>query len=135
MGNFNKVFLMGNITRDIDLRSLPSGSYVAGLGMAINRNWKGKDGQDKKEACFVDINFFGKTAEIIAKYFSKGDPIFIEGRLKFEQWENKEGQKVNKLKVTGESFQFIGGKKGSNEGPNSPWGSNAPDVSEEDIPF
>lgn len=109
MASLNKVFLMGNLTRDPELRATPSGYSVASFGIAVNRKWRSKDGEDQNEICYVDVTAFGKTADVIGQYFQKGKPIFIEGRLKFSQWETKEGQKRSKLDVTMESFQFLGG--------------------------
>ncbi len=111
MSKLNKVFLMGNLTRDPELKYTPSGTAVVGFGIAINRNWKGQDGETKEEVCYVDINMFGKRAEIINEHFNKGSSIFIEGRLQFQQWETKDGQKRNTLKVVAEDFQFVGGGK------------------------
>lgn len=109
MANLNKVFLMGNLTRDPELRYTPSGMAVATFGIAVNREWTDKNGEQKKEVCFVDVNIFGRRAEIIGEYFSKGKPIFIEGRLQFQQWETKDGQKRNSLRVVADNFEFIGG--------------------------
>ena len=107
MANFNKVLLMGNLTRDIQLTYLPSNQMpIANFGIATNRTWTSADGQKKEEATFVDCSAFGKTAEILAKFVKKGDPLFVEGRLKLDTWE-KDGQKHSKLKVTVENFQFL----------------------------
>ncbi len=108
MARFNKVFLMGNLTRDPELRYTPSGTAVASFGIAVNRTWTGQNGEKKEEVCFVDINAFGRRAEVINEYFSKGSPIFIDGRLQFHQWETKDGQKRSVLRVVAENFQFIG---------------------------
>lgn len=108
MANLNKVFLMGNLTRDPELRYAPSGLAITTFSMAINRTWTSKEGEKKEEVCFVEVNAFGKTAEVIAEYFGKGKPIFIEGRLVFNRWETKDGQKRSTLKVSADSFQFIG---------------------------
>ena len=108
MASLNKVFLIGNLTRDPELRYTPSGTAVASLGIAVNRTWTGQSGEKKEEVCFVDVNMFGRRAEVINEYFSKGNPIFIEGRLQFQQWETKDGQKRNTLRVVAENFQFIG---------------------------
>lgn len=101
--------LGGNITRDVELKNTPSGTPVAQVGLAVNRSWKDPSGEKKEEVTFVDCEAWGKTAETIAKFFSKGKPIFIEGRLKLDQWE-QDGQKRSKLKVVVDSFQFVGGK-------------------------
>ena len=102
--------LMGNLTRDPQLSYLPSQVAVVDFGMAVNRKWTGKDGQKQEETCFVDCTGFGKTGENINKYFTKGKPIFIEGRLKFDSWTAADGTKRSKLKVIVDTFQFIGGK-------------------------
>jgi len=107
MPNLNKIMLMGNITRDVQLSFLPSQTEIADFGLAINRKWKSKEGQDKEETCFVDCMAFGKTAVNINKYFRKGDPIFVEGRLKFESWTAKDGTKRSKHKVIVDNFQFL----------------------------
>lgn len=111
MPNYNKTILMGNLTRDPELTFLPSNMAVVKFGMAINRTWKGQDGQKKEEVCFVDVEAFGKTAETINTHFSKGRNIVIEGRLKSQSWQTQDGQKRQKLFVVAESFQFGEGKK------------------------
>lgn len=118
MASFNKVILLGNLTRDPEVRSLPSGQAVTELGIASNRTYTvgGPGGEKKEEVTFVDVSFWGKAGELIAQYLHKGDPIFVEGRLNFRQWEAKEGGKRSKLSVVGENFQFVGGKSGSGGG-------------------
>lgn len=115
MPNLNRVFLMGNLTRDVELKSIPSGQQVANLGLAINRRWRDQNGQDREEVTYVDCEAWGKTAETMAKYLAKGRPVFIEGRLKLDQWE-KEGQKFSKLRIVVEEFQFIDSKPGGGGG-------------------
>jgi single-strand DNA-binding protein len=111
MANFNKVYLMGNLTRDPEMRVTPKGTAICQFGLAISRSWKDESGQTREETAFVDIEAWGKQGEVIAKYCSKGRPLFVEGRLKFDQWEDKtSGQKRSKLKVVLENFQFIGGR-------------------------
>jgi single-strand DNA-binding protein len=132
MAKLNKVFLIGNLTKDPELRYTPGGAAIVEFGMAMNRTWQGPDGEKKEEVCFVQVVMFGKRAEVINEYFNKGNPIFIEGRLQFNQWETNEGQKRNTLKVVAEDFQFIGGKpKGNSE--NREQGD--PDMNEEYTPF
>ena len=114
MANLNKVMLIGNLTRDVELKQLPSGNPVAQIGLAINRKWKDKAGEDQEEVTFVDCEAWGKTAEIMAKYLAKGKPVFIEGRLKLDSWE-KDGEKRSKMKVVVESFQFLSSGKGSDD--------------------
>ena len=116
MANFNKVLLMGNLTRDPEVRYTPKGTAIATLGLAVNRTWSTETGEKKEEVTFVDVDVWGRQAETIGQYMSKGRPIFIEGRLKLDQWDDKEtGQKRSKLKVVCENFQFLGGPKGSAE--------------------
>lgn len=108
MANFNKVILAGNLTRDPELRYTPKGTAVCKIGLAINRSWKTESGEKKEEVTFVDVDSFGKTAENISKYLKKGRPILVEGRLKLDQWDDKQsGQKRSKLGVILESFQFM----------------------------
>ena len=108
MANFNKVILAGNLTRDPELRYTPKGTAIARIGVAINRTWKNEAGETKEEVTFVDADAFGRTAEVIAQYLKKGRPILIDGRLKFDQWEDKNThQKVSKLRVVVENFQFL----------------------------
>lgn len=146
-GSFNKVMLMGNLTRDIELRHLPSSSQaVANLGLAVNRRFRTQEGEQREEVTFVDCEAWGKTAETMSTYLKKGRPVFIEGRLKLDTWE-KDGQKHSKLKVVVESFQFIdskegGGGGGGGEAPAraSSGGArsqpaNYEPVPEQDIPF
>lgn len=115
MANYNKVILMGNLTRAPQLSFLPSQTPVVDFGMATNRKWKDKDGKQQEEICFVDCVAFGRQAETINQYMSKGSPIHVDGRLKFESWE-KDGKKRNKLKVLVESAQFLG-KPGDSAAP------------------
>lgn len=107
--NFNRVMLMGYLTRDPQLSYTPNQSAVVDFGMAMNRKWTGQDGTAHDETCFVDCLAFGKTAENINKYTQKGKPLFIEGRLNFDSWTAQDGSKRSKLRVTVESFQFVGG--------------------------
>jgi single-strand DNA-binding protein len=110
MANLNKVFLMGNLTRDPELRYTPQGTAVASFGLAVNRKWKGPNGEDKEDVVFVDVTAFARQAEVLSEYMSKGRGIFIEGRLKLDQWQDKEsGAKRSKLTVVAENFQFLGG--------------------------
>ena len=106
---------MGNLTRDPELRYTAGGTAIARFGMAINRMYKAQDGEQKKETCFVDVSMFGRRAEVISEYFSKGSSIFIEGRLRFEQWESQDGQKRNRLSVMAENFEFVGSSQRNND--------------------
>jgi single-strand DNA-binding protein len=120
MANFNKVILAGNLTRDPELRYTPKGTAVAKIGLAINRTWVSETGEKKEDVTFVDVDAFGKTAEIIGQYLKKGRPILIEGRLKYDTWEDKQtNQKRSKLGVVLESFQFLDSQRGG-EGGGAP---------------
>ena len=108
MASFNKVILAGNLTRDPEMRYTPTGLAIARFGLAINRTTKNEAGETKEEVIFVDIDAFGRQAEVVSQYFKKGKPILIEGRLKLDQWEDKNThQKQSKLKVILEGFSFI----------------------------
>ncbi len=113
MASYNKVILMGNITRDPQLSYLPSQTPVVEFGIATNRRYKKQDGSQGEDVCFTDCQMFGKRAEVVNKYFKKGDPIFVEGRLKFDSWQAQDGSKRSKLRVFVENFEFVG-KAGSN---------------------
>jgi single-strand DNA-binding protein len=111
MPSLNKVMLMGNLTRDPELRVTPKGTPICQFGLAINRTFKLESGETREEVTFVDVEAWGKQGETIAKYLTKGKPMFVEGRLKLDQWEDKgSGEKRSKLKIVLEQFQFIGGK-------------------------
>ena len=107
MANLNRVFLMGNLTRDPELRYLPSNTAVANIGVAVNRRWRNQQGEQQEETTFVDCESFGRQAEVINQYLRKGRPIFIEGRLKLDQWQDKEGNNRSRMKVIVERFEFI----------------------------
>ena len=110
MPNLNKVMLMGNLTRDVELRYTPQGTALAEFSLAISRSWKGTDGEKKDEVTFVDCQAWARGAEVISQYTKKGAPLYVEGRLKLEQWEGKDGQKRSRMRVVVESFQFLGSK-------------------------
>ena len=112
MANYNKVLLMGNLTRAPELKRTSSDMAVAQIGMAVNRRYKDKTGEQREETTFVDCEAWGKTAETMAKYLSKGKPVFLEGRLKLDQWQDKDGSNRSKLRVVIESFQFIDSRGG-----------------------
>ena len=116
MANYNKVILAGNLTRDPQLSYTPAQTPVVDFGMAINRKWRGQDGEQREETCFVDCRAFGRQAETINQYLSKGRPVLIEGRLRFSSWE-KDGRKHSKLSVTVENFQFLGSPQGASPAP------------------
>lgn len=132
MASYNKVLLMGNLTRDPEVRYTPKGTAIANLGLAVNRVYTTEGGEQKEEVTFIDIEVWGRQAETAGQYLSKGRPVFVEGRLKLDSWEDKEsGQKRNKLKVVAERVQFLGAPRGgaefkdeppSDEGPARPSG-------------
>lgn len=112
MGNFNKVILMGNLTRDVELRHTQSGMALAKFGMAINRKWS-QNGEQKESTCFVDLTAWGRQAELLSQYVRKGSQLFVEGRLEYSTWEAQEGGKRSKLEVVVENFQFMGSGRGA----------------------
>ncbi|MCC6682782.1 MAG: single-stranded DNA-binding protein [Phycisphaeraceae bacterium] len=123
MPNLNKVMLMGNLTRDPELRYTPNNLAVANLGLAVNRVWYNKQTNEKQEeTTFVDCEAWGRTAEVLCQYLQKGRPVYLEGRLKLDQWEDKDGQKRSKLKVVVDQFQFIDSKQGQGGPPGSSGG-------------
>ena len=150
-GSVNKVMLMGNLTRDIELKHLTSGQVVGSFGIAVNRRYKTKDGETREEVAFIDCEAWARTAEVMSQYLSKGRPVFIEGRLKLDQWEAQDGTKRSKLKVVVEQFQFVDSREGggNTSGGNSDGGERASasapvasasagqsqPISEADIPF
>lgn len=147
MANYNKVLLIGNLTRDPQLSYLPSQMAVVDFGLAVNRTWTSKDGEKKESTCFIDCRAFGKTAETISKYLSKGRPVFVEGRLDYDTWTAQDGTKKSKHRVTVDNFQFLGsgGAAGGTSGtggnsfqssPAAPSrGDDIPPMPNDDIPF
>lgn len=116
MNGFNRVVLAGNLTRDPELRYTPSGTAICKFGLAINRTWKDQSGEKKEECTFVDVDAFGKQADAIGQYLKKGRPILLEGRLKLDQWDDKQsGQKRSRLGVVLESFTFLDSGGGKNQ--------------------
>lgn len=109
MAQLNKVFLIGNLTRDVEVRNTQSGTVVGKFGFAVNETYSA-NGEKKQKTTFIDVTAFGKSAETLAQFVSKGSPLFIEGRLDFSQWENQAGEKRSKLAVICDRFQFLGGK-------------------------
>jgi len=127
MASFNRIILLGNLTRDPQLSYLPSQTPVVEFGLATNRRWTGSDGQQREETCFVDCRAYGKQAEILSKYLSKGRAVMIEGRLTLDQWEGPDGSKRSKHRVTVENFTFVDSRDGnSNGGAGSGGGRRAP---------
>ena len=141
MASFNKVILVGNLTRDPQVRYTPGGSAVAEIGLAVNRSWFDKNSNSRKEeTTFVDVTLWGRTAEVASEYLTKGRSVLIEGRLQLDQWDDKEsGQKRSKLKVVGENMTMLGKK--DDEGTRSPADSfyDNPDSGQsdqlDDVPF
>lgn len=130
MPNLNKVQLMGNITRDPEVRYTPKGTAVTDISLAINRTYSSDDGQRHEETTFVDITFWGRQAEIIGEYMKKGRPIYVEGRLQLDTWEDKtSGQQRSRLKVVGENFQFLGSR--DDGGGSSRGGGHASQASDD----
>jgi single-strand DNA-binding protein len=115
MSNYNKVLLLGRLTRDPELKYTPQGVAVTEIGLAINREYT-VGTERRKETTFVDVTFWRRQAEVICQYMKKGGPVFVEGRLVTDSWETPEGQKRTKLKVLGDNFQFVGGRSGDAEG-------------------
>jgi single-strand DNA-binding protein len=149
MANFNKVLLIGNLTRDPEVRYTPKGTAVGDLAIAINDSYKAQDGTVKETVTYVDIEVWGRQAETCKQYLTKGRPVFIEGRLKLDQWE-QEGQKKSRMKVVAERVQFLGGGPGRTGGgsgggagestrpvrpPSTGSDDTPPPPSDDDIPF
>jgi single-strand DNA-binding protein len=129
MPSFNRVILAGNLTRDPELRYLPKGTAVVRIGLAVNRTWKNESGETQEEVSFIDVEAFGRQAEVIAQYMRKGRPLLIEGRLKLDTWEDKNThQKQSKLKVILEGFTFIDSK--GPDGASSPSSPSSPSGAE-----
>jgi single-strand DNA-binding protein len=116
MPNYNKVMLMGRLTRDPEVRYSANGTAITNIGLAVNRNWRNQDGQTQEEVTFVDVTAFGKRGEAVGQYLKKGRPIFIEGHLRMDQWDDKQtGQKRSKLAIIMDAFEFID-SRGEGEG-------------------
>ena len=152
MASYNKVILVGNLTRDPELKYTAKGMAIAKLGLAVNRVWRSEAGESKEEVTFVDIDAFGKQAETISQYLKKGSPLLVEGRLRLDQWDDKQtGQKRSRLGVVLEAFQFLGGGNRAEGGAptgtrsataapptpaaESPAEAEAPGPEEDDVPF
>jgi single-strand DNA-binding protein len=136
MASFNKVILLGNLTRDPEVRYTPKGTAVTELGMAVNRVYTADNGEKREETTFVDVTLWGRTAEIAGEYLKKGRPVLIEGRLQLDSWDDKQsGQKRTKLKVVGEGLQLIGSRPGGGGGGGGDdEGSGAPRSSSKSAP-
>lgn len=117
MASLNKIMLIGNLTRDPETKFTAKGTAITDIGLAVNRVWTPEGGEKREEVTFIDITFWGRQAEVIAEYGKKGKPLYVEGRLTLDSWDDKEtGKKRTKLKVTGENFQFVGGKSDGEPG-------------------
>jgi len=137
---FNKVILVGNLTRDPELKAVSSGSSVCKFGIAVNYGYTKKDGSKAEEVYFGDCECWGKTGEVIAKYFTKGKPILVEGRLRTEAWDDKEGKKQSRTRILCERFEFVGGKQDDdaprpNMTPTPGKNGGAAPLDDDDIPF
>ena len=150
MANYNKVILVGNLTRDPQLSYLPSQTPVCEFGLAVNRRWRSQDGEQREDTCFIDCRLYGKQAETFNQYMAKGRPVLVEGRLQFDTWEGKDGSKRSKHRVNVQTFQFLGGRGGgaggapqqsqqapepqSQQAPTDDF-NNPPEPPGDDIPF
>ena len=125
MASFNKVILLGNLTRDPEVRYTPKGTAVTDLGLAVNRTYTADNGEKREEVTFVDVTFWGRTAEVAGEYLKKGRPVFVEGRLQLDSWDDKQsGQKRTKLKVIGENMQMLGAPRGGGGGDEESSGAS-----------
>ncbi len=138
MASFNKVILVGNLTRDVELRQTPSGTPVADVGLAVNERRKGKNDETIEETVFVDVTLWARNAEVANQYLAKGSPVLIEGRLKLDTWESQEGERRSKIKVVAERMQMLA-KKGdtpSGDGASKPNETSSGDNgSDDEVPF
>lgn len=149
MADYNKVLLMGRLTRDVEMKFTTSNMAVANIGLAVGRRFRTKEGENREETAFIDCEAWGRTAEVMNQYLAKGRPVFIEGRLKLDQWQDKDGGNRSKLKVVIENFQFVdskndnagGGGGGApsrapaHAGSSAPSGAPHEPIAEDDIPF
>jgi single-strand DNA-binding protein len=116
MASLNKVMIIGNLTRDPEIKYTPKGTAIADIGLAVNRNYTTESGEKREEVTFIDVTLWGRTAEIVGEYCKKGRPLFVEGRLQLDQWDDKQtGQKRSKLKVVGDNIQLLGGREGGGQ--------------------
>ena len=132
---FNKVVLVGNLTKDIELRYLPSGTVAARLSLANNRRYKKQDGTQADEVCFIDVNLFNRTAEVANQYLKKGSQVLIEGRLVLESWTDNTGVKRTKHSITAESMQMLGQPQKTQEQDKETQNASTPLGEGEEIPF
>lgn len=117
MASYNKVMIIGNLTRDPEIKYTPKGTAIADIGLAVNRNYTTESGEKREEVTFIDVTLWGRVAEIVGEYCKKGRPLFVEGRLQLDSWDDKAtGQKRSKLKVVGENIQLLGSREGGSGG-------------------
>lgn len=144
MPSLNRVYLMGNLTRDPEVRYTPSGTAVGDLGLAVNETYRNKAGETVESTVFVDVEVWARQAETCAEYLYKGSPVLVEGRLKLDQWENQQGEKRSKLRVRADRVQFLGSPKRTGEPADTPRDVSTskpppspagPEQDDEDIPF
>ena len=145
MASYNRVLLMGNLTRNPEIRYTPSGTAVSDLGLAVNESFKNKAGETVEQTCFVDVVVWGRQAETAAEYLQKGSSVFVEGRLQLDQWENQQGEKRSKLRVRADRVQFLtGSNKGTEQIASKPSEVSAPKpaaapepevADDDDVPF
>jgi single-strand DNA-binding protein len=145
MASYNRVLLMGNLTRNPEIRYTPTGTAVADLGLAVSENFKNKAGEMVEQNCFVDIVVWGRQAETSAEYLQKGSPVFVEGRLQLDKWENQQGEKRSKLRVRADRVQFLGTPGKGTESSAAPAASAPQDAApqqpappvddDDDVPF
>lgn len=128
--SLNKTFLIGNLTRDVDLKYTASGTAVANFGLAVNRKYANSDGEKVEDVCFVDIVAWDRLAEVCGEYLAKGRPVFIEGRLQMDSWEQEDGQKRSRLRVVAQNIQFFGGGAKTDSD-----GKDADKDADDDVPF
>ncbi len=127
MANLNKVMLIGNLTRDPEIKYTPKGTAIADIGLAVNRNYTTESGEKREEVTFIDVTLWGRVAEIVGEYCKKGRPLFVEGRLQLDTWDDKQtGQKRSKLKVVGDNIQLLGGREGGGGGGGMGGGGDEP---------
>ncbi len=140
-GSVNKVFLMGNLTRDVQLKHTANNTAIANFGLAVNRRYRNSGGEMQEETTFVDCEAWARTAETMSKYLSKGRPVFVEGRLRLNEWQDREGNKRSKLLVVVDNFQFVDSRQGGGSQEGSPQaqpagsGGYSGGPSNDDIPF
>ena len=131
MASLNKVMIIGNLTRDPEIKYTPKGTAIADIGLAVNRNYTTESGEKREEVTFIDVTLWGRTAEIVGEYCKKGRPLFVEGRLQLDQWDDKQtGQKRSKLKVVGDNIQLLGGREGGGGGGPSGGGGGGGEYQE-----